>query len=153
MWTSGFRFTPFFVPLSPFCSPVSCVISGRMPPKTGTTTNGITSITKSRRGNRGKTNKYQTYGIMGTTEHEEPKFFFILNKGAKSGGEIYHPRDYLMSFIFPLIAFMIQPLGLLFSRDFPFRIASSPIRSAIFSCAVINVSLFRFISSDVKPQE
>ena len=25
---------------------------------------------------------------MGTTEHEEPRFFFILNKGAKSGGEI-----------------------------------------------------------------
>ncbi|EOI9492598.1 charged multivesicular body protein 2b-B, partial [Bacteroides fragilis] len=24
---------------------------------------------------------------MGTTEHEEPRFFFILNKGAKSGGE------------------------------------------------------------------
>ncbi|MCQ4775452.1 charged multivesicular body protein 2b-B, partial [Dorea longicatena] len=23
---------------------------------------------------------------MGTTEHEEPRFFFILNKGAKSGG-------------------------------------------------------------------
>ena len=27
---------------------------------------------------------------MGTTEHEEPRFFFILNKGAKSGGEITH---------------------------------------------------------------
>ncbi|MCS3358261.1 charged multivesicular body protein 2b-B (plasmid) [Bacteroides thetaiotaomicron] len=26
---------------------------------------------------------------MGTTEHEEPRFFFILNKGAKSG-EITH---------------------------------------------------------------
>lgn len=27
---------------------------------------------------------------METTEHEEPRFFFILNKGAKSGGEITH---------------------------------------------------------------
>ena len=45
------------------------------------------------------------------------------------------------------------PFGLFFSRDFPFRRASSPIRSVIFSCAVMNVSLFRFISSDVKPQE
>lgn len=27
---------------------------------------------------------------MRTTEHEEPKFFFILNKGAKFGGEITH---------------------------------------------------------------
>uniref|UniRef100_UPI00056A2334 hypothetical protein n=1 Tax=Parabacteroides distasonis TaxID=823 RepID=UPI00056A2334 len=27
---------------------------------------------------------------MGTAEHEEPRFFFILNKGAKSGGEIPH---------------------------------------------------------------
>ena len=27
---------------------------------------------------------------MGTTEHEEPRFFFIQNKGAKSGGEITH---------------------------------------------------------------
>lgn len=27
---------------------------------------------------------------MGTTEYEEPRFFFILNKGAKPGGEITH---------------------------------------------------------------
>lgn len=27
---------------------------------------------------------------MGTNEHEEPRFFFILNKGAKLGGEITH---------------------------------------------------------------
>lgn len=27
---------------------------------------------------------------MKTTEHEEPKFFFILNKGAQFGGEITH---------------------------------------------------------------
>lgn len=59
----------------------------------------------------------------------------------------------LYSFIFPFSALIIQPFGLFFSRDFPFRIASSLIRSVIFSCAVINVSLFRFISSEVKPQE
>ena len=35
-------------------------------------------------------NKHLTLRIMGTTEHEEPRFFFILNKGAKSGGEITH---------------------------------------------------------------
>ena len=29
---------------------------------------------------------------MGTTEHEEPRFFFILNKGAKSGGEITYGK-------------------------------------------------------------
>jgi hypothetical protein len=27
---------------------------------------------------------------MGITEHEAPQFFFILNKGAKFGGEIHH---------------------------------------------------------------
>jgi len=27
---------------------------------------------------------------MGTTEHEEPRFFFIRNKGARPGGEIPH---------------------------------------------------------------
>ena len=27
---------------------------------------------------------------MGTTEHEEPRFFFRLNQGAKSGGAITH---------------------------------------------------------------
>ena len=27
---------------------------------------------------------------MGATEPEQPRFFFILNKGAKSGGEITH---------------------------------------------------------------
>lgn len=28
---------------------------------------------------------------MGTAEHEEPRFFFILNKGAKSGFETILP--------------------------------------------------------------
>ena len=45
---NGFRSTPFFVSLFPFCSLASCVIFGWMQPKTGITTNGITNITKSR---------------------------------------------------------------------------------------------------------
>ena len=48
MWINGFRSTPFSVPLSPSCLPASCVICGWMLPKTGITTNGITSITNSR---------------------------------------------------------------------------------------------------------
>lgn len=48
MWINGFRSTPFFVLLFPFCSLASCVIFGWMQPKIGTTTNGITNITKSR---------------------------------------------------------------------------------------------------------
>ncbi|KDS24657.1 hypothetical protein M089_4667, partial [Bacteroides ovatus str. 3725 D9 iii] len=48
------------------------------------------NTTKSRQGNKRGINKHLTLRIMGTTEHEEPRFFFILNKGAKSGGEITH---------------------------------------------------------------
>lgn len=63
------------------------------------------------------------------------------------------PIFFSESFAFAFKAFIIHPLGLFFSRDFPFKIASSPIRSAIFSCAVMNVSVFRLISSEVKLQE
>lgn len=73
-----------------YCSLVSCAIFGRMQPKTGTTTSSIMNTTKSRQGNKRGINKHLTLRIMGTTEHEEPRFFFILNKGAKSGGEITH---------------------------------------------------------------
>ena len=48
------------------------------------------NTTKSRQGNKSGINKHLTLRILGTTEHEEPRFFFILNKGAKSGGEITH---------------------------------------------------------------
>jgi len=54
------------------------------------TTSSIMNTTKSRQGNKRGINKHLTLRIMGTTEHEEPRFFFILNKGAKSGGEITH---------------------------------------------------------------
>ena len=67
--------------LSPYCSLVSCVIFGRMQPKTGTTTSSIMNTSKSRQGNKRGINKHLTLRIMGTTEHEEPRFFFILNKG------------------------------------------------------------------------
>ena len=90
MWTNEFRSTQSFVLLSPYCSLVSCAIFGRMQPKTGTTTSSIMNTTKSRQGNKRGINKHLTLRIMGTTEHEEPRFFFILNKGAKSGGEITH---------------------------------------------------------------
>lgn len=90
MWTNEFRSTQSFVLLSPYYSLVSCAIFGRMQPKTGTTTSSIMNTTKSRQGNKRGINKHLTLRIMGTTEHEEPRFFFILNKGAKSGGEITH---------------------------------------------------------------
>lgn len=40
------RSTPFSVPLSPYCSPVSCVICGQMQPRTGTSISGIMNIFK-----------------------------------------------------------------------------------------------------------
>ena len=54
---------------------------------------------------------------MGTTEHEEPRFFFILNKGAKSGGEITHAVLLLMpvsSLLSPLLSLMVFIIGTLY---------------------------------------